>query len=1263
MDFICVDCFKLFKDKKKLLHHRKSHLSYNCGLCSNSFKTPLLLEFHINSTHRCNHCEYESASLQELKEHVKDHLIYTSQSPQFGGRAKKFSPYPFIQIKAFKGYARSFRHRKRRWDKPINTVNDYFMLMKKKIFEILEHCMHSKKSTKIQASLFCEFFRDNEFLDQETNKIEKCKQYFNSNVKIILNKFYVKKVFKQVSTQLNNMVEIFEKNGSGWLLGEVLGLDLRVAHFEILKGGCFAQLDNHTQRKGATVNVKTHDNECFIYAFLAAMHYDNANKHYRNRASQYNKYKSLYNFSDLNYPTTLDRIKKFERVNKDKGFAINVFGYDEDYQICINYLSVFKNIQKRKIINLLLLPVKESSDTGHYVAITSMSRLIGKQGNRMKFPCYRCLNLFKSKKKVQRHYEFCQTYQPQRTYVPISTLKDGTKPVCKFEKFEKKLKSRFCIYADFEAICKRIKCPNTNVNSVGYQNHEPCGYAFCIVDSKQKLVGKPRLYRGPDSMNKFIDDIDAISLELLAINSQKAPMKALTTAEVKSFKNSKYCHICEDKINDPVRDHCHETGKYRGAACRQCNAKFHQGKRIPIIMHNFKSYDLQILLKNVSKFPDEIHVVPHNSEKFLSIIGPTYYFIDSFMFLQSSLDSLVTDMLKDTPVDSPDFVTNFTLMVQCFGLNKAKELSRKGVYPYEYMDSFEKFNEKKFPDISEFYSSLLGENVSEIDYKYGKNIFEKYCKDMGNYHDLYLLTDTLLLASCFESFRSLGLEYYKLDPVHYFSLAGYAWDTALLRTKVKLELITDMEQYNMLEMGLRGGVSMISKRLAFANNKYMKKFDKHKPSKFILYIDKVNLYGECLLKPLPLKDFCWEDPKTISIDDIMLMDDDGCEGRIFEVDLDYPISLHSEHSEYALAPEKIVVTKDQLSLYQEELIDLYDIKYSDKQKKLVPHLGNRKRYVVHYRALKYYLTKGLVLKKIHRIIKFTQSPFLKEHVLHNTELRKKSSSEYKKKLFKFLNNSIYGKSMEQVRNKKKVRILNSKDSLSNYTRLPNFDGFQILSPEMVVVFLKHQHVLLDKPLYIATTVLDDSKMLMYIWHYDKIKQWYGKKAKFLFTDTDSLAYEIETNDLYEDLAAHQDEFDFSDYPQDHFLFSTLNKKRIGKMTDEAGGKILTGFVGVSSKMYIFKGNQISKAACKGVKTSIVRRYLSFDKYYRVLKRQKRLVCKMNLIRSKKHQLQTVSLKKVALHSFDSKRFIFPDGITTLALNHYMCKPLKRLMSK
>jgi len=196
-------------------------------------------------------------------------------------------------------------------------------------------------------------------------------------------------------------------------------------------------------------------------------------------------------------------------------------------------------------------------------------------------------------------------------------------------------------------------------------------------------------------------------------------------------------------------------------------------------------------------------------------------------------------------------------------------------------------------------------------------------------------------------------------------------------------------------------------------------------------------------------------------------------------------------------------------------------------------------------------------------------------------------------------------------------------------------------------------VLLNKPIYTGFCTLDLSKLVMYRFHFDVIKNYYGEKAKLLQTDTDSLSYHIQTKNIYKDMKRMKAHFDFSDYPSDHFLHSNRNKKVMGKFKDESNGKVISEYVGLAPKMYSFSGDGIWKKGAKGIKKSVVDTTLSHKKFKKVLMNQQKLKSKMNTIRSYNHKIYAISTMKTSLHAFDSKRFILDDGINTLAHNHYL----------
>ena len=300
--------------------------------------------------------------------------------------------------------------------------------------------------------------------------------------------------------------------------------------------------------------------------------------------------------------------------------------------------------------------------------------------------------------------------------------------------------------------------------------------------------------------------------------------------EEELFQEANKCWICGkllELMDEKVRDHFHIIGKFRGAAHFSCNANFKITKRAPIIFHNLKGYDGHLIMKELSNFDIVIDVIPYGLEKYMAIIvNRNLVFIDSMQFMKDSLDDLVKN-LDDR---------NFNYLSREYSSRGLELIKQKGVYPYEYMDSFKKFDECELPSKDKFYSSLKSKGISDEDYERAINVWNiSNIKNLGEYHDLYLKTDVLLLCDVFEKFINICIEYYELDPCHYFSIPGLTWDTMLKMTGVKLKLIDDIDKHLFIERGMRGGVSCITKRYCEANNKYVKDYDSNKENTFITY--------------------------------------------------------------------------------------------------------------------------------------------------------------------------------------------------------------------------------------------------------------------------------------------------------------------------------------------------------------------------------------------------------------------------------------------
>ena len=546
-------------------------------------------------------------------------------------------------------------------------------------------------------------------------------------------------------------------------------------------------------------------------------------------------------------------------------------------------------------------------------------------------------------------------------------------------------------------------------------------------------------------MRRFCKDLK--DHETKIIDFKKKNLTPLTKEEEDNYNKENICHICEKEFNnDKVRDHCHFTGKYKGAAHNTFNLRYKIPKNIPVIFHNWSTYDYHFIIKELAgEFEGNLECLGENTEKYITFsvlikkrienknMDITYKinFFDSFRFMATSLSKLVDNLAEGVHNDKCNkcrsslcFVNamNETLIFECvdckkeyknklnkklierfsnvyefcdYDINKFMILLRKGVYPCEYMDEWNKSDEKELPSKGSFYSSLTMEDISDTVYKHANNVFEKFnLNSFGDYHDLYLRIDTLLLADVFENFRNACLSNYELDPIHFVSLPGLAWQACLKKTNVELELITDYDMLLMTEDGIRGGICHAIQRNAKAKNKYMRDYDKNKESSYIQYLDANNLYGMAMTEKLPVKGFKWmDDISMINEEFVKSYNKNSSKGYILKVDVDYPYELQNLHSYLLFLPERMVV---------------------NKTKKLICNLQDKKDYVVHINVLKQALDHGLKLIKVHQVIEFDQEAWLKKYINFNTELRKNSANDFEKDFFKLMNNAVFGKTMENV---------------------------------------------------------------------------------------------------------------------------------------------------------------------------------------------------------------------------------------------------------
>ena len=1076
------------------------------------------------------------------------------------------------------------------------------------------------KNTKMKMILICQM-QKTDLTTGETIEIE---ADFHSDIEINIAEKDKNKLLDKMIARIEEVLANFQQSGSNWVFQQIIRLEIHLANWQPLGGSTFIPLPAKLKNKKGVINIKNEDNQCFKWCVVRALNPVDQNSN-RLTKELVKQSKSL-NWNGLKFPVGLKAIKIFETNNPS--ISINVFGFeDEVYPLKIS--------KEKRINNIDLLWISDEKKQ-HYCVIKDLSKFLRSsltKHHETVAICRSCLNHF-PKGKLKNHEEYCF----QNETIKIEMPKEGSS--ISFKHHNRSIKVPFVVYADFEAFTKEIKTIPQNDRvafTQKFQHHQPSGFCYKIVGQNIKRCVLFRATENEDVSRKFVEMLEE-DIKKIFQQFNFSKKMVISPQEQKDFLNAEFCWICQKKFKKDekkVRDHDHFTGKFRGAAHNKCNLQFKKPQFTPVIFHNLSGYDAHLFVKNLGVSEGNIKCIPNNEEKYISFSkeivvdswekdGKTFdvkheiRFLDSFKFMASSLSGLVDNLARSG-------MENFQNLKKEF--KHFELLTQKGVYPYDYMNCLEKFSETQLPIKEDFYSKLNDQDITDKEYKHAQDIWEKFqIRNLGEYHDLYLKTDTLLLADVFEEFRNICMENYNLDPAWYYTSPGLSWDALLKHSKVNLELLTDPDMLLMFEKGIRGGISMISNRHGRANNKYMKeKFDSSQPSKFVPYLDANNLYGWAMMKPLPVGDFHW-----MTGDELERWREFPC---VLEVDLEYPEELHDFHNDYPLAPERIKI---------------------NKVEKLIPTLRDKQKYVLHRENLKLYLSLGLKLKWIHRGIKFREKPWMKSYIELNTDLRTKGKNDFEKDFFKLMNNSVFGKTMENIRNRVDVRLVGNREKAQKLIAKPNLKHWICFDENLIGIHLKRIKLVFNKPVYCSMSILDLSKTMIYDFHYNYIIPKFGKKQKLLFTDTDSLCYEIETEDFFADIAGDVKElFDTSNFDKNHPSgIQGKNKKVPGMMKDEAGGKIIEEFVGLRSKLYsykMFEGKEEKK--CKGIKKVVVKKQISFEDYKECLFSRTPQMRKMNVIRSHQHEIFSETVNKIALSANDDKRIILDDGISTLAFGN------------
>ena len=522
-------------------------------------------------------------------------------------QAEKFEPNQKFEPKqketALKGYLKTFR---------IDGVDgvDPKTFIRNSKTKILNLIKQQKKPINLKSKfiLTCKFFKEN----PATGKIDENSGYFHSFVETITGESDLSELFNVMTSRLIELSQQFQNQGSGWQFRKVESLDINIDPFESIYGSSYIPLPEKIADKKAIINVKNlNDNECFKWAVTSAIYTaknipERLNKNMRDNSEK-------FNWKGIEFPVSLKQIVKFEKQNP---FAVNVFGIEGEkvYPLTISKAlasegGVSKEREKQ-FIDLLLISKGETT----HCWVKNKSHLLSSQVSKYKssrFFCDRCINHFPNKPALEKHLEYCSNNKTARIVFAKNKFKDGKELDCpvflKFKNFNRSMRVTFVVYADFECYTEKIQTcyPDESKRFTNqYQHHKPSGFCYLIKCFDDKLM-KPKLVQytaessDEDISKKFIDSIE-YEIRNIYRKFKFKKLIQMTCKDEIAFQNAEICHIYDKKLdNDKVRDHCHLTGKYRGAAHDYCNKNYQIPKFFPVIFHNLSGYDSHIFVKNL----------------------------------------------------------------------------------------------------------------------------------------------------------------------------------------------------------------------------------------------------------------------------------------------------------------------------------------------------------------------------------------------------------------------------------------------------------------------------------------------------------------------------------------------------------------------------------------------------------------------------------------------------------------------------------------
>ena len=1008
------------------------------------------------------------------------------------------------------------------------------------------------------------------------------------------------------------------------------------------------------------------------------------------------------------------QLTRFENLNR---LSLCIWQWDDEFEVVQRVRECKTPFEE---VTLLVIPYRDSF---HFVHVKNpayfllpVSVLTEKIATKhTPHGCGRCGAVIMRSSAFEAHKERCRAMKKGQTECFLEGSfsyagKSSTSNQQYFTAARGELRAPVCIYADFE-------CVNQTDEALqdGIVKQVPASFGFyTVTEFASRKHGTYVTHTDAPGeegqaasvfLRMLVEHCTALRYDFLDAKKRHELYRHEDLDIELQHENAQTCDRCgNDFESDKVLHHCHLSGRFLGSLCDDCN------KRLPcprfevlVFFHNL-NYDLAGILHALAghTFFDEdkyewsfecIGAAVNHLKTFTLLKkmrsdddknkSPFRHitFMDTFEHHKCGLGTLLSKLPRPTMLGlKRAFGSSFDLCT-----SQGFIVGGKSLFPYEYFTGTHTLD-AAIPTRDKFTNRLRMHEATDDEWAH----FTESNALLGlstfrDVHDFYLKVDVIGLADFFENYRRVGMDTYGLDPALFLTAPSYAWRAMLKQTRVEFDFVADQETFDFLEKGKRGGVSMAVTRYARSNHPSDPDFDATQPLSSLVYLDANNLYGLAMSRSLPTGALQWlsEDAKegALALNEATDYTKEGT-GYFFEVDLEYPEELHDAHANMPLAPEKRTVREEELT----ETAKLIWGEEHERQRlnlqceKLLSTLEDKQRYVVWGSTLRLYVSLGLRVTQVHRVLSCRMEPFLKPFIDKNTELRasaRQRKDESAADFYKLMNNSVFGKTMENVRDRGQFRVLKEATDSELFTKVTSGASFRrsVFDVEgLSILECAKQTVKLDKPLYCGVAILDISKEHMYDLFYNHIHAVYGKNVSMIFTDTDSLCLKV-TGDWYADCLREpllQQAMDFSNYDRlpleqsSEFEALMQHKGQLGYLKDECAPHRLLEAFAYRSKMHAeltSDGHWHQK--CKGVPKTFVKELVQRQHWVDAAEKptdwqpHRVPIAQIRTSRANEmplHNLFDVTGKKRTISFFDDKRAILEGGFETLPYGH---RDLKR----